>query len=157
VIKERDDCSEELLEWGSRVSANNGRPRCAGEGNFGGFYSFMKKKILPTPPFSKEGIKNYFPPLEKGDSGGFNYSRSLITYRTNPFARSLGMGISEPFTARLDEPPLVAQVTGELPHCPQVCTRLHELREGIILISGMDIIYFILTVVSLGMSKAGMS
>jgi TPP-dependent 2-oxoacid decarboxylase len=26
VILDRDDCSKELLEWGSRVSANNGRP-----------------------------------------------------------------------------------------------------------------------------------
>ena len=26
VIVDRDDCSKELLEWGSRVSANNGRP-----------------------------------------------------------------------------------------------------------------------------------
>lgn len=26
VIIDRDDCSKELLEWGSRVSANNGRP-----------------------------------------------------------------------------------------------------------------------------------
>ena len=25
VILDRDDCSKELLEWGSRVSANNGR------------------------------------------------------------------------------------------------------------------------------------
>lgn len=31
VIVDRDDCSKELLEWGSRVSANNGRPPiCAG-------------------------------------------------------------------------------------------------------------------------------
>ena len=26
VIIDRDDCSKELLEWGSHVSANNGRP-----------------------------------------------------------------------------------------------------------------------------------
>ena len=26
VLLDRDDCSKELLEWGSRVSANNGRP-----------------------------------------------------------------------------------------------------------------------------------
>jgi len=26
VVLDRDDCSKELLEWGSRVSANNGRP-----------------------------------------------------------------------------------------------------------------------------------
>ena len=26
VIIDRDDCSKELLEWGSRVSSNNGRP-----------------------------------------------------------------------------------------------------------------------------------
>lgn len=31
VIIDRDDCSKELLEWGSRVSANNSRPPiCAG-------------------------------------------------------------------------------------------------------------------------------
>jgi TPP-dependent 2-oxoacid decarboxylase len=30
VIIDRDDCSKELLEWGSRVSANNGRPPMCG-------------------------------------------------------------------------------------------------------------------------------
>jgi TPP-dependent 2-oxoacid decarboxylase len=30
VVIDRDDCSKELLEWGSRVSANNGRPPMCG-------------------------------------------------------------------------------------------------------------------------------